>query len=282
MTRDSIDKDHEVPIHLNAHHDYKIDTHGISRIMTSNSHVKIGDITFERGEFYRAFEGYLNPGLSHAPSRKFANPVPIGVASFSLTLFCVSLVNINARGAHNPAALAGLMLFYAGFIELLSGMWCIVIEATWAATLLSSFAGFWIGFGCIVTDAFGVASLYVKEGRGTYNDLLGFWILAWAIFTLMMWFITLRSTWPMCIMVFLVVLTLVMLSASEFTVASAPIASLHLKRAGGYFGLFASLIAWFVLYEGLCTPENAYWVPPVLLMPGAVTEVKKIEDQEEV
>jgi succinate-acetate transporter protein len=275
MSKIDNDQENEIPIHLNPHHDYKISPNGISRIMTTNSHVMMGEITFERGEFFRAFEGYLNPGLTRAPSRKFGNPVPIGVASFAMTLFCVSLVNISARGVTSPAGFAGLMLFYAGFIELLSGMWCFVMEATWAATLLSSFAGFWIGYGCIAIDVFGVVSAYTKQGRGTYNDFLGFWILAWAIFTFMMWLTTLRSTWPMCIMVLLVVLTLIMLSASEFTAAVAPVTSVHLKHAGGYFGLITSVIAWFVLYEGLCTPENSYWVPPVLLMPGAITKVTK-------
>jgi len=274
MSNIDSDQSNESPILLNPHHDYKIHHDGITRINTTNSHVMIGDISFERGEFVRAFEGYLNPGLARAPSRKFANPVPIGVASFAMTLFCVSLTNIGARGVSNPAGFAGLMLFYAGAIELLSGMWCFVMEATWAATLLSSFAAFWLGYGCISLDVFQVVSNYT-EGQGTYNNFLGFWILAWAIFTSMMWITTLRSTWPMCVMVLLVVLTLIMLCASEFTAVAAPVASVHLKQAGGYFGLITSVIAWFVLYEGLCTPENSYWVPPVLLLPSAVTAVKK-------
>lgn len=263
---------------INPHHDYKLGNR-IERVITSNTHVKLGDLTFERGEFQRAFEGYLNPGYSHVPHHKFANPVPIGVSGFALTLFCLSLVNIGARGVNNAAGLAGLMWFYAGAIELFSGMWCIVIEATWAATLLSSFGGFWIGYGCIVVDVFGLASSYTTpgEGRGTIHDVLGFWVLAWGIFAFIMWLTTLKSTWPLSILILLVVLTLLVLSAAQFSAVEHPTASLNLTRAGGYIGLITSLLAWFVVYEGLCSHENSYWVPPVLLMPGAVTESSKEE-----
>ena len=250
------------------HHDYKIGgPHGISRIETSDTHVHIGDMKFERQEFNRAFEGYLNPGFSAAPSRKFANPVPIGVSGFALTLFCLSLVNIGARGASNPAALAGLMWFYAGVIELLAGMWCIAIEATWAATLLSSFAGFWIGYGCIVVDVFGIAAVY---GTETHN-LLAMWLLGWTIFAFLMWLTTLKSTWPLCVLIFFVFLTLLTLCCAQFVAASDPTSSGHLVKTGGYIGLITSIMAWFVMYEGICSKDNSYWIPPVLLMPGAVT-----------
>lgn len=254
-----------------GHHDYKLGgAHGISRIQTSETHVHIGDMVFERGEFHRAFEGYLNTGYAPAPSRKFANPVPVGVASFAISLFALSLVNIGARGVHNATALAGLCWFVAGALEVFAGMWCIVIENTWAATLLTSFGGFWIGYGCILVDVFGIAEAYGDN----LNNMLAFWVLAWAIFTFIMWLTTLRSTWPLSILIFLVFLTLIVLSAAQFCAVSAPSASANLGKAGGYIGLITSLLAFFVMYEGLCTPENSYWVPPVLLLPGAITATK--------
>ncbi|KAF5102599.1 hypothetical protein D0Z00_000309 [Geotrichum galactomycetum] len=252
-------------------HNYKFSTHGVTRIFTTDSHVHIGEQSFERQEFNRAFEGYLNPGYSPAPSRKFANPVPVGVAGFSLTLFVLSLLNLGARGGPNPAALAGLMWFYAGAIELLSGMWCIVIEATWAGTLLSSFGGFWIGYGCIVVDVFGLAEAY--DGYDL-TQLLGMWILAWAIFSTMMWAMTFKSTWPLFILMGAVVFCLLTLSIAQFVSVNHATAAKGLTRAGGVFGIIASVMGWYVTYEGICSKENAYWVPPVLLMPGAVTSLE--------
>lgn len=248
--------------------DYQLGNNlGVTRIETIDGHIHIGDMKFNRTEFTRAFEGALQTGYAPVASRKFANPVPIGVAAFALSLFCLSLVNIHARGTTNAAALAGLFWFYAGVIELASGMWCVVIENTWAATLLGSFGGFWIGYGCIVVDVFGI----VKANGDRTNSILGIWVLGWAIFTLMMWITTVRSTLSLSTLIFLVFLTLIILSTAQFCAVDQPTAALHLTKAGGYVGLITSLLAWFVMYEGLCTTENSYWVPPVLLLPGAVT-----------
>lgn len=255
-----------------SHHDYKFTTHGVSRIYTTDTHVHIGDQSFKRHEFNRAFEGYLNPGYSPAPSRKFANPVPVGVAGFSLTLFVLSLLNLGARGGPNPAALAGLMWFYAGVIELLAGMWCIVIEATWAATLLSSFGGFWIGYGCIVVDVFGLGKAYDAYGL---SQILGMWILGWTIFAFIMWLMTFKSTWPLFILMGAVVLCLLTLSIAQFVSINYPTPAKGLTRAGGVFGIIASVMGWYVTYEGICSKENAYFVPPVFLMPGAVTSLEE-------
>lgn len=248
-------------------------TSAVSRVHTTDTHVHIGDYAFERGEFSRAFEGYLNPGGAPVPSRKFANPVPIGVAGFSLTLFVLSLVNLGARGGPNPAGLAGLMWFYAGGVELLAGMWCIAVEQTWAGVLLSSFSGFWIGYGCIVVDVFGIVETYGAD----VGQMLGLWLIAWAIFSTMMWIMTFKSTWPLFTLMLAVVLCLLTLCGAQFVSVSHPSTATGLTRAGGAFGLIASLLGWFVMYEGLCTKENSYWVPPTLFMPGVVMAPAKEE-----
>lgn len=265
----------EYHIETHPNQDFVTGTHGISRILTSDTHVQMGGMTFHREEFMRAFEGYLNPGLTTAPSRKFANPVPLGVASFSLSLFVVSLVNCRARGVTNPAGAAGLCLFYAGFIELCAGMWCIVIENTWAACLLSSFAGFWISYGLFLIDGFGVISAYKTDGD--VASILGFYLLAWTLFATMMWTFTFRSTWVLFSMMFFVVFTLVLLTGSQFTAIAHPNTSKNLSQAGGIVGVITSFIGWFVVYEGLATRENSIWVPPVFLMPTTV--LGKPEDE---
>lgn len=133
----------EYKIHAHPNHDFVTTAHGLARVYTSDTHVQLGEMTFHKDDFMRAFEGYLNPGYSPAPSRRFANPVPVGVAGFSLTLFVLSLVNVGARHLPNAKGVAGLCFVYAGIIELISGVWCIVIENTWAATLLCGFSAFW-------------------------------------------------------------------------------------------------------------------------------------------
>lgn len=259
----------------NAHQDYKLGgSHGITRIQTSDTHVTMGDMTFERAAFVRAFEGSFQTGYAPAPSRKFANPVPFGVATFAVSLFCLSLVNMGLRGTSNAAALAGLCWFCAGLTELLAGMWLIAVENTWAATLLASFSAFWMGYGCIVTDVFGI----IEANGASTPSVLGIWVLAWSLFVTMMWIPTLKSTYPLCMLVGFVVVALHALSASNFVSTAHPTIAANLTKVGGYFGLFAALLAYYVVYEGLCTKENSYFVPPVLLLPGAITSAKAAEE----
>lgn len=201
----------EYHIERHPNHDFMTTTHGIARVLTSDTHVQMGDLTFHKDDFMRAFEGYLNPGLSERPSRAFANPVPLGVASFALSLFVVSLTNIHARGVSNGAGAAGLCLFYAGFIELCAGMWCIVLENAWAATLISSFAGFWMSYGLFLIDGFGIVSSYTNTDD--LHNMLGFYLLGWTIFATIMWSMTFRSTW-----VFFFMMLLSFLPSSFFVV----------------------------------------------------------------
>lgn len=266
----------EYQIRPHPNHDFTTSTHGIARIQTSDTHVQFGDMTFHKDDFRRAFEGYLNTGYSAAPSRKFGNPVPVGVASFSLSLFVLSLVNVGARGVTNGAGVAGLCLFYAGFIELCAGIWCIVIENTWAATLLCSFAGFWAANGLFLVDAWGMISSYDKKDLGSMQ---GFFLLGWAIFSVMMWSMTFRSTWVLCTMMFFVCFTVILLCAGNFSLYYYPTASANLIKAGGVVGLITSFIGWYVVYEGIATKENSFFVPPVFLMPGAITGPVKSEDE---
>lgn len=266
---------HEYHIKAHPNHDFITTTHGISRIQTSDTHVQLGDMTFHKDEFRRAFEGYLNPGFTSAPSRKFANPVPLGVASFALSLFVLSLVNAGARGLTNAKATAGLCLFYAGFIELCAAMWCVVIENTWAATLLGSFAGFWISYGLLLVDAWGIVSSYNAEDLASMQ---AFYLLAWLIFAFMMWLFTFKSTWVLFTMMLCVWFTLFLLCCAQFTITSHPTIGAHFAKGGGVVGIITSFIGWFVVYEGIATRENAMFIPPVFLMPGAVTGSSKADE----
>lgn len=248
--------------------------HQISRITSSDTHITIGDMVFERADFTRAFGGSLNVGPRPPPSRKFADPAPIGLASFAVTILSLSLVNIEARGATNPAALAGLMFFFAGFVEVLGGMWGVVVENTFAATAQASYGAFWMMNGVIVTDVFGLAEIYGEK----LPSALGMIYLGWAIYSVLMWIITLRSTWPLSAMLFFVVLNLIFTAGVQFTHIAHPEISRALNKTGGYSGLITAFLSFWNMYEGLCTRENSYWQPPLLLMPGAVIAHSRDED----
>ena len=70
-----------------------------------------------------AFGGEFQPGLYQAPSRKIANPAPLGLSAFALTTFVLSLINMGTRGISEPNIVVAAAFGYGGLVQLLAGMW---------------------------------------------------------------------------------------------------------------------------------------------------------------
>ncbi|VVT45402.1 uncharacterized protein SAPINGB_P000738 [Magnusiomyces paraingens] len=237
----------------------------ISRIQTSgpsNEILHIGDTKVYKHDLIAAFGGSLNVGLTEAPSRKFANPGPLGLSAFALTTFCLSLVNVRARGVSDPAGVVGLAFFYGGFIQLLAGMWEVVVENNFGATALSSYGGFWLAWGALETDAFGLRAAYATSRE--WNDMVGFFLLGWLIFTTILLCLTVKSTLAFFSLFLFLEITFLFLVIGHLGHTAV------CNKIGGYFGIITSLLAWYNAYAGLATHENSYFVPKVIYMPGTV------------
>ena len=118
-----------------------------------------------------AFGGEFQPGLyKGVEGRRFANPAPLGLCAFALTTFVLGLINVGTLGITAPNIVVGLAFGYGGLIQLLAGMWYVKHGLSWSmkesdlmlhremavgntfgATALSSYGGFWISFGIILT-----------------------------------------------------------------------------------------------------------------------------------
>lgn len=237
----------------------------VARITTSGTNdefLHIGETRFYKHELIQAFGGNLNVGLSQAPSRRFGNPGPLGLSAFALTTFCLSLVNVQARGVTNASGVVGLAMFYGGFIQLCAGMWEIVLENTFGATALSSYGGFWMAWGAIESDLFGIASSY--KTKAELNNMLSFFLLGWFIFTAMMTTFTLKSTVLFFSLFFCLSITFLMLAIGHFA------NSVGCIRAGGVLGIVTAFLAWYNAFAGIANKENSYILPHVIYMPGTV------------
>lgn len=65
---------------------------------------------------------YLNQ-IRPFEHRRFANPAPLGLSAFGLTLFVLSCVNTHTRGITTPNIAVPAAMGYGGLVQLLSGMW---------------------------------------------------------------------------------------------------------------------------------------------------------------
>lgn len=254
----------QIDLEKQENHTY-VGGHLVARVTTSGDGqeiLHIGDTKVLKDDFIAAFGGSLNPGLSAAPSRKFANPGPLGLSAFALTTLCLSLVNVRARGLTNPAGVVGLAFFYGGLIQLLAGMWEVVVENPFGATALSSYGGFWMAWGAIETDAFGIKTAYATSGE--LNDMVGFFLLGWFLFTFMMMILTLKSTVAFFSLFLFLDITFLFLTIGHLGHTAV------CNKIGGYFGIITAFIAWYNAFAGLANHENSYFVPKVIYMPGSV------------
>jgi succinate-acetate transporter protein len=217
----------------------------------------------DEDEFVRIGETIVhrNEILESRPQHKFANPGPLGLFGFALSAFVLSLLNLGARGVHTSNVLAGLALFYGGLAQLLAGMWEFARGNTFAATAFSSYAAYWMSYGAILIPAFGITSAYKDPSE--LNNALGFFELAWFVFTTLITLLCIRSTVPFFIMFVATDVMYLLLGIGYLTEHSG------FTKAGGWVGLVAAFLAWYNAFAGIASKEICYFDLPSFPMPGS-------------
>lgn len=209
--------------------------------------------------------------------KKIANPAPLGLGAFALTTFVLSCINVGARDVKAPNLVVALAYGYGGLIQLLAGMWEMAIGNTFGATALSSYGGFWISFGIILTPAFGIVDSYTDKttGASSFNDIFALYLWAWFIFTTLCMLLTLRSTIAFASLFIVLDLAFLFLALAETNAVSHPSAAGAFGKAGGAFGLGAAFLAWYNMFAGMADSTNFWFSIPVSHLPWS--EKKKAE-----
>jgi succinate-acetate transporter protein len=237
----------------------------ISKVVTSGDHneiIHIGNTLVNKDELMAAFGGTMWNGPHLPPSRKLANPSVLGLCSFALTTFVLGLVNVQARGLKIPSIMIGLALFYGGAVQLIVGMWEIVVENTFGCTTFASYGAFYLSYAAIQMDSFGIVSAY-GDDEGQLFTALGFWALGWFIFTSLMTVCTIRATWPLFTMFASIAVTLLLIVVGYLCPSEMCI------RVSGGTAIFGACVGWYLAMGGLCSPETTYFKIHPFYMPGA-------------
>ncbi|KAK4108348.1 hypothetical protein N656DRAFT_437924 [Canariomyces notabilis] len=224
-----------------------------------------------------AFGGEFQPGLYRpVEHRKFANPAPLGLCAFALTTFVLSAINMNARGVTAPNVTVPLAFGYGGLVQLLAGMWEMAIGNTFGATALSSYGGFWIAYGILLTPHWnitGPGGPYQNDATKAIDpkmtdSALGFFLTGWFIFTTILLLCTLRSTVMFFLLFFTLDLAFLMLACGHYASDNgATQSALMLQHAGGGFGMLAAFLAWYNAFAGIADSSNSFFLIPVFHFP---------------
>jgi uncharacterized protein len=177
--------------------------------------------------------------LASEQVRMIADPAPLGLAAFALTTFVLSLVNAGILPADTEPIVLGLALAYGGLAQLLAGMWEFRKGNVFGATAFASFGAFWISFWAYVT-------FYAKSiPAADHGAAAGWFLIAWAIFTALMFLAALRTTRGLAILFALAAVTFTLLGLGALG------ASAGLTQVGGIAGLVTAFTAWYLAAGGV-------------------------------
>lgn len=244
-------------------------TADVTPVYHNEDYVFLGGKKHLKSELMYAFGGDFNPGAHLAPRLKLGNASPMGLFAFGTTTLILSFINAGSRGVSTDNIVVGSALFYGGVIQTIAGIWELIVENTWGATVFSAYGGYWISFGVIKMDGFNIASAYTDESE--YNNAMGLFLTAWALVTVLFTITLLRSTVAMFTLLLSVALTYIMLAGQRYSLANGNVDTAnHLQIAGGIFGCLASMLAYYNGLAGIANKENSWINIRPIYMPGAI------------
>ncbi|KAK6458018.1 putative transporter [Scheffersomyces xylosifermentans] len=216
-----------------------------------DQYVIIDNKKYHRHELMQAFGGTFNPGLAPYPKHQFGNAAALGLCGTAFSAFIIGMFFANSMGIKAPNVGVGIAVFYGGLIQFLSGVWELAAGNTFAGTAFTSYGAFWLSFGSVFIPAFGIGKAYAEDPV-QMNHAIGFFLLAWGIFTTILWSCTFKSTVAFNIAVGSLVLTFFVLASGY--IADSP----KTIRAGGIIAVAHSFVIWYNAFAGVATKENSY------------------------
>jgi len=205
-------------------------------------------------------EKAINNGPASAPAvrSRVANPAPLGLLSFASTTLLLSFINVSARGVNAPQGAVGMALGVGGLAQLLAGMWEFAAGNTFGATAFSSYGGFWLSFAALLIPGTGILAGLGDEA----DNLLGFYLGTWFIFTFIMLMACLRSNIGLVALFFFLDLTFMLLMIGKFMPTH-----INITKAGGGLGIVTAAIAYYVGASELMPRHQSYFTLPTYALP---------------
>jgi succinate-acetate transporter protein len=188
-----------------------------------------------------------------AAAPAMANPAPLGLCGFALTTFVLSANNAGLYKLSGVVIVAGLALFYGGLAQLLAGLQEFRNGNTFGATAFCSYGAFWLSFSVFLIPFFGInlANSAVVAG-------IGYYLVAWAIFTGMMFLGALRSNLALLAVFGFLFITYVALAIGWLSGLSVT-----WIQIGGWLGIITALLAWYTALAGVLSSSRSAFTLPV-------------------
>ncbi|CAK9439993.1 uncharacterized protein LODBEIA_P40930 [Lodderomyces beijingensis] len=229
-------------------------------LLSDTEHTVIDNERVLRGDLQKPSAADFNPGYSKWPVHQMGNAASIGLAGFALSAFLVGLYLAKAGGITVLNVIIAPALFYGGVVQFLAGVLEMIKGNTFAGTAFVSFGAFWLSFGALMVDSFGILAAYGDDTE-QYGNALGFFLLGWGIFSFLLLMLVLKSTWPFIGLFVTLTMGFFMLAAGFMT------NTFRVIRGGGILILISALFGWYSNFSGVSTRQNTYLVFPTGAVP---------------
>jgi len=162
--------------------------------------------------------------------KKNGNPAVVGLAGFGLTTLLLQFHNIGILGL-GPVLAMGLI--FGGVAQMVAGFQEQKTGNNFGYSAFVAYGSFWIGLGIIWV--LNILDVY----KSTSSDV-GYYLLAWALYTLIMFIASLRVHKAMAVTFFLLLVGFILLVVGHF---ADPVFNV----IAGYELILCALSAWYMM-----------------------------------
>lgn len=193
---------------------------------------------------------YSNGGhTKHRPTRRMANPAPIGLFAFAATTFLLSMFNVHTRGVQTANVVIGMALFAGGLTQFVAGMWEVPNGNSFGAVAFSCYGAFWMSYATIFIPGSGVIESF-GGNMDEFNQAMALYLITWFIITVLFILPVLRRNIALTALLSSLSIALLLLSIGSMNGKAS------VNKAGGVWGIITGLIAFYIGIANLLAEEK--------------------------
>ncbi|KAH7129761.1 GPR1/FUN34/yaaH family-domain-containing protein [Dactylonectria estremocensis] len=188
--------------------------------------------------------------------KKFANPTPVALGGFLLSLTPISCILLGWQGAGGLGASdVGAYIYFGGLLMLLGAVGEFLLGNSFPTVVFSTFGAFWFTFGATLTPSYGAYAAYATDPQDPLSGLTSpqfqasfAFFLMWMGVLCTVFLIASIRTNIVFFVIFLIVIPAFECLAAAFWHNSKGNLELGLKlqHAGAGILLVASLLGWYI------------------------------------
>jgi succinate-acetate transporter protein len=168
-----------------------------------------------------------------------ANPAPLGLLGFGLTTILLNIANTGAFGV--SAMILAMGLFYGGLAQVIAGILEYKNGNTFGTTAFTSYGLFWISLVALLLLPHITFLSGATTAGATEAPFLGWYFFFWGLFTMFMFFATLKKNTMLQIIFGGLFILFYLLALRDWGYITGPAANFI-----GYEGIFTGLAAFYL------------------------------------